>query len=165
MRFTDAKGREWTVEWRFAPWRRVLRFFALAAGRYRYGRWPHGDGTSSLDAEGSLVVLLYGSLLGIVLSPLTLLELLAQLTSGAVLAALRAAGLARYRVDVRALSDHYLHSETVLYVRGGDRAGWLTSAIGDERQGAEQAFRPDWLPDDVEVRTHRSLWQSTAEWV
>jgi hypothetical protein len=164
MRVTDGKGREWVVKRRFAPWRRVLRLFALAAGRYREGGWPR-DAQSSLDAEGSLVVLLYGGLLGIILSPLTILELLAQGIVGAVLAGLRAAGLVRYRIDVVGYVKKAVHSETVLLVHKSDRAQRLVDTIAAEREGAERSFQLDDLPADVHVERHRSLWQPAAEWV
>jgi hypothetical protein len=163
LRVTDGKGRVWVVKRRFAPWRRVLRLFALATGRYREGQWRPRSTQSSLDAEGSLVVLVYGSLLGVVLLPLTLLELAAQGIAGGVLAALRASGVARYRVDVLGLVDKYVHSETVLLVRKDP--GALVEAIAAERNGAGQSFQVDTLPEDVHVERHRSLWQATSEWV
>jgi hypothetical protein len=161
MKITDAKGREWTVERRFAPWRRVLRLFALAAGRYN--RWPPRDGSRGyLDAEGQLVVFVYGVLLGVILLPVTLLELLALAVAGWVLAGLRAAGRARYRIDVIGYDGGHVYSATVLLTKDPDR---LVEALTTQRRGAEHAFRPAGLPDGVEVRSHRSLWQSTAEWV
>lgn len=79
-----------------------------------------------------------------------------------MLAALRASGPVRYRVDVLGYQGDYPHSETVLRTRDARR---LTATTTVERQGAEHAFRPVDLPEDVEVRKHRSMWQSAAEWV
>jgi len=151
---------EWVVVRRFAPWRRVLRLFAWAVGRYRHRQWPRSDKPSSLDAEGELVALVYKVLLAVILLPLTLLELLAWAVAGGVLAALRAAGLARYRVDVLGYKGDQLYSETVLLTHKG-----LVDTIRHERRNAQHAFRPDWLPEDVQVRSHRSLWQASSEWV
>jgi hypothetical protein len=166
MAVLDAKERKWAVTLRFMPWRRVLRLFALATGRYRYGHWPPRPGSGSyLDAEGALVVALFGLVLAVVLLPLTLLELLAQVVGGAVLAALRASGWVRYRVDVLGYEGDYLQSKTVLLVRGGRRARRLVDTVTDERRGAEHAYRPGGLPEGVEVREHRSMWQSSGDWV
>ncbi|MFL6124948.1 hypothetical protein [Actinophytocola sp.] len=159
--------REWTVVRRLAPWRRVFRLFAWALGRYRHRQWPRDpsrDGQSSLDAEGELVAFVYKSLLAVLLLPLTVLELLAWAAAGGVLSLLRKWGLVRYRLDVLGYKEDKLYSETVLLVRG-KRLPWLLDALKGDRRVNEHAFRPNWLPDDIEVRTHRSLWQSTGEWV
>lgn len=155
--------REWAVVRRFGPWRRVFRLFAWALGRYRHRQWSR-ETQSSLDAEGQLVALVYKLLLAVILLPLTVLELLAWAVAGGVLAALRKTGPARYRVDVLGYQKDRLYSETVLLVQK-KRLRWLLDALNGDRRANEHAFRPDWLPDDIEVRTHRSLWQSTGEWV
>lgn len=148
---------EWVVVRRFAPWRRVLRLFAWARGRYR--QWPSNK-QSSLDAEGELVAFVFKLLLAVVLLPLTLVELLAWAVAGGVLAALRSTGKARYRVDVLGYKGELLYSETILLGNSG-----LVDTINTERRENAHAFRPDWLPEDVEVRKHRSLWQASSEWV
>jgi hypothetical protein len=156
------RTREWAIVRRFAPWRRVLRLFAWALGRYRHRQWPR-DTQSGLDAEGALVALVYKLLLAVVLLPLTVLELLAWAVAGGVLSVLRKGGLVRYRVDVLGYKEEQLYSETVLLVHG-KRLRWLLDALNGDRRANENAFRPDWLPDDIEVRRHRSLWQSAGEW-
>lgn len=177
----DAKGREWTVTRRFLPWRRVIEPVTLATFRYRRRGLTqpprpvkHGGGKKSRGEVIFEVVLtpilsphlilfwIFIALVLVVLLPLAGLELLAQLLVGGVLAASRALGWARYRVDVIAHTGPDLHSETVLLVQDGARE--LVDAIRAERQGAERSYRPD--PDDrVEVRAHRSVWQPAEEWV
>jgi hypothetical protein len=176
----DAKGREWTVTRRFLPWRRVIEPVALATFRYRRRTLTtprpvkHGGGKRSRGEvifEAVLTPILsphlilfwiFIALVLVVLLPLAGLELLAQLAVGGVLAAARALGWARYRVDVVGHTGRDLHSETVLLLRDGARE--LVDAIRAERQTSERSYRPD--PDDrVEVRVHRSVWQPAEEWV
>jgi hypothetical protein len=102
-------------------------------------------------------------------SPVIAVELLALGVGGAGLSVARGLGLARYRVDVIAHTGELLHSETTLLIRGRGNAADLVTEVAEERTGAEQSFHPDGLPDlvraDVTVRSHRSVWQSSAEWV
>lgn len=105
---------------------------------------------------------LFIALLLVALLPLAAVELLAQLVVGGVLAAARALGWARYRVDVIARTGPDLHSETVLLLQDGARE--LVDAIRAERQGAERSYRPD-SDDRVEIQVHRSVWQPAEEWV
>jgi hypothetical protein len=176
----DAKGREWTVTRRFLPWRRVIEPFAFATFRYRRRTLTpprtvkHGGGKKSRGEvifEMVLTPILsphlilfwaFIALVLVVLLPLAGLELLVQLVVGGVLAAARALGWARYRVDIIARTGRDLHSETVLLMRDGARE--LVEAIRAERQGAERSFRPE-LDDRIEVRVHRSVWQPAEEWV
>lgn len=179
----DAKGREWTVTRRFLPWRRVIEPVALATFQYRRRRLTqptrpvkHGGGEKS---RGEVIfemvltpilaphLILVGILIAlalVVLLPVAGLELLAQLAVGGVLAAARAFGWARYRVDVIAHTGRDLHSETVLLLRDGRQAQELADTIRAERQGAEWSYRPE-VDDRVEIRAHRSIWQPAKEWV
>jgi hypothetical protein len=181
MAVFDAKGRQWTVEQPFAPWRRVAQPLGVLTSRYRSRKLraapPHRvrEKRSVEDtvieililpfrAEQLVVIFAVGVVPAVLLTPVAILEAAAQAVAGGVLAVLRATGLVRRRVDVIGHTGHYLHSETVLLVENR-RAGELVDMIEVERKGAPLAFRPDWLPAHVHVRGHRSMWQPTGEWV
>lgn len=159
----------------------VIEPFALATLQYRRRKLTpppqpakHGGGKKArrdeifemllapLMSPDLILFVIFIVLALAVLLPLAAVEFLAQLVVGGVLAAARALGWARYRVDVIAQTGRDLHSETVLLMRDGARE--LVGAIRAERQGAEESFRPD-IDDRVEVRVHRSIWQSGEEWV
>ncbi|MPZ85225.1 MAG: hypothetical protein GEV28_34495 [Actinophytocola sp.] len=184
-RVLDAAGREWTVEQRFAPWRRVVQPIGLATRRYRRRtlrlappparpsrrptpRMTRGDKAAAVAVaplvayDLLLQVVVLGVVAVVVLLPLVVIEAAAQVVAGTVLAALRTTGLVRRRVDVTVSTAHYLHSETVLLVRGPVRE--LMADLATERRNAKASFRPAGLPDRVEVRSHRSIWQSSDEW-
>lgn len=177
-RVRDAKGRTWTVELRFSPWRRVVRpsayLFRNNPRRKLSTPPPPVDappeekktaGDRVIDVllaplvyQEAIVVLVGRGLVCLPALPFVLAELLALGVAGAGLAVVRATGGAPYRVDVVAHTDHALHSDTTLLVRGRDRARDLVAELAEEREGAERAFHPDWLPDDVTVHAHRSVW-------
>jgi len=184
-RVRDAKGRTWTVERRFSPWRRVVRptayLFRNNPGRKLSTPPPPVDeppketktaGDRLIDVllaplvyQEAIVVLVGRGLVCLPALPFVLAELVALGVAGAVLSVVRATGGAPYRVDLIAHTGHELHSETTLLVRGRDRARELVAELADDRTGAERAFHPDTLPADVTGHTHRSVWQSSAEWV
>ena len=174
----DAKGRRWTVRLRFSPWRRVVRPMAYMLGlnpRRELSTPPPPPPEEKKTVGDRVMEVLLApiayheaigpALLWLIASPVIAAELVALGIGGAGLAAARAVGLARYRVEVIAHTRPALHSETVLLVRGRDRAAELVSQLAADRDGAERSFHPDDLPDDVAVRSHRSIWQSSAEWV
>jgi hypothetical protein len=172
----DAKGRQWTVRKRFSPWRRVVRPMAYMLGlnaRRELSLPPpplpkEKKTVADRVIEVLLAPLAYHEAIGpalvwLLVSPVIAVELAALGVGGGILAVLRAAGLARYRVEVIAHTRPALHSETVLLVRG--RAAELVTELAESLAGAERSFHPGGLPDDVTVRSHRSIWQSSAEWV
>lgn len=178
-RVLDAKGRTWAVGLRFSPWRRVVRPMAYMLGRNPRRELsvpppkpPEQEKKTVTDRviEVLLAPIVYAEAIGpaivwLLASPVIAVELLALGVGGAGLAVARALGLARYRVDVEARTGDLLHSETTLLVRGRGNAADLVTAVAAERTGAEQSFHPNVLPDDVTVRSHRSVWQSSADWV
>ncbi|GAB1508620.1 hypothetical protein [Actinophytocola sp. KF-1] len=177
-RVRDAKGRQWSVGLRFSPWRRVVRPMA-----YMLGRNPRRElstppaapperkkSTADRVVEVLAAPIVYSEAIGpaivwLLASPLIAAELVALGAGGAGLAVARALGMARYRVEVVAHTGFLLHSETALLVRGRARAGELVARLAEDRAGAGSSFHPDGLPADVTVRAHRSIWQSSAEWV
>jgi hypothetical protein len=175
----DAKGRQWTVGLRFAPWRRVVRPMAYMLGLNPRRELslpppppPPEEKKTVVDRviEVLLAPFTYQEAIGpalvwLLVSPVIAVEVLALGVGGAVLAAARAMGLARYRVEVVAHTHPALHSETVLLVRGRARAVALVTELAEALAGADRSFHPGGLPDDVTVRSHRSIWQSSAEWV
>lgn len=175
----DAKGRQWTVGLRFSPWRRVVRPMAYLLGlnpRRELSTPPPPPPAEEKKTVADRVIevllapLAYQEAIGpalvwLLVSPVIAVELVALGVGGAVLAAARSTGLARYRVEVVAHSRPALHSETVLLVRGWARAAELVTELAEDRDGADRSFHPNVLPDDVTVRSHRSIWQSSAEWV
>ncbi|MGB3439391.1 MAG: hypothetical protein WBA97_11630 [Actinophytocola sp.] len=183
----DARGLRWTIERRGTPWRRAVRPVSLVAGRYPRHTldWPveeppdePRERTRLSRGEKAIVVALaplaifdalkavVGYVIGGLLAlPVVVLELALLAVAAAGLAPLRAVGLVRYRVDVTCRTGRYLHAETVLLVRGRRRARQLAHELAAGRQGARKSFWPTRLPDDVTVRAHRSIWQSSAEWV
>jgi hypothetical protein len=178
IRVRDAKGRQWTVGPRFSPWRRVVRPMAYLLGlnpRRELSTPPPPPPEEKKTAGDRVIEVLLApityseamgpALLWLVASPVIAVELVALGIGGAVLAVARATGRARYRVEVIAHTRPALHSETVLLVRGRHRAAELMTELAADRAGAERSFHPDGLPDDVTVRSHRSVWQSSAEWV
>lgn len=173
----DAKGRQWTVGTRFSPWRRVVRPMAYMLGlnpRRELSIPPPAPPPAEKKTVADRVIevllapLTYQEAIGpalvwLLVSPVIAVELVALGVGGAVLAVARSMGLARYRVEVIAHTRPALHSETVLLVRG--RASELVTELASALAGAERSFHPNGLPDDVTVRSHRSIWQSSAEWV
>lgn len=178
-RVRDAKGRAWTVTPRFSPWRRVVRPMAYMLGRNPRRELstppppppaPERKTVGDRVIEVLLAPLTYQEAIGpalvwLVLSPVILAELAALGVVGAGLAVARTTGLARYRVDLVACTSELLHSESTFLVRGRERARELVIELAEERTGAERSFHPGGLPEDVTVRSHRSIWQSSAEWV
>jgi hypothetical protein len=177
-------GRRWFIERRYSPWRLVVRPDALLYGRYprRTLTLPPRDPAPprrSQSRRENVVVAAWTALSlpqifvrAVVVSvlfacavPCTVAEVVVRAVVSLGLAALRAAGLARHRVDVVARTGLLLHSETVLLVRGGRRARRLVGELWAERDTATRAFRPGCVPADVVVRSHRTVWQSSAEWV
>jgi hypothetical protein len=175
----DAKGRQWTVGLRFSPWRRVVRPMAYMLGlnpRRELSTPPPPPPPEEKKTVGDRVIevllapLAYHEAIGpalvwLLVSPVIAVELVALGVGGAVLAAARSMGFARYRVEVVAHTRPALHSETVLLVRGQARAAELVTELAEDLAGADRSFHPDGLPDDVTVHSHRSIWQSSAEWV
>jgi hypothetical protein len=183
MRVLDAKGRTWFVGLRFSPWRRVVRPMAYMLGRNPRRELstpppkppePEKKTVADRVIEVLLAPIVYAEAIGpaivwLLASPVIVVELAALGIGGAGLSVARAMGMARYRVDVVARTGDLLHSETELLIRGRGNAADLVTKVAEERTGAEQSFHPDGLPDvvrdDVTVRAHRSVWQSSAEWV
>ena len=175
----DAKGRQWTVGPRFSPWRRVVRPMAYMLGlnprrELSIPPPPPPPAEKKTVADRVIEILLapltYQEAIGpalvwLLVSPVIAVEVLALGVGGAGLAAARSMGLARYRVEVIAHTRPELHSETVLLVRGRARATELVTELAEALAGADRSFHPGGLPDDVTVRSHRSIWQSSAEWV
>lgn len=182
-RVQDAKGRTWFVGLRFSPWRRVVRPMAYMLGRNPRRELsipppkppePEKKTVADRVIEVLLAPFVYAEAIGpaivwLLASPVIAVELAALGIGGAGLSVARAMGMARYRVDVVARTGDQLHSETELLIRGRGNAADLVTEVAEERTGAEQSFHPDGLPDvvrdDVTVRSHRSVWQSSAEWV
>ena len=104
-------------------------------------------------------------LAAILMFPLLALELALLGIAGMCLGLVRAAGLARQRVDVTCWSGHHLHSETVLLMHGRRRARQLVEQVAAERSAAPRSFEPSKLPADVTVRSHRSIWQAPDKWI
>ncbi|MEV7548976.1 hypothetical protein AB0N89_05060 [Amycolatopsis sp. NPDC089917] len=129
MKVIDPEGREWAVDRRFAPWRRWVQPFAGLTGGYRHykltadWRIHLDDGPVARDGEPEagasgpvakaamgLVGVLFAVealamvpvylLLGLLLLPCLLLELLCQGVSGSVSMAVRRFRRAPVRVDV-----------------------------------------------------------------
>ncbi|MFD5094946.1 hypothetical protein ACFWMR_30395 [Amycolatopsis thailandensis] len=129
MKVFDPEGREWTIDRRFAPWRRWVQPFALFKGGYRRYRlapdwWLDFDDASEVRAveaerrdDGALAKVATGLfgllvvaealvqlpvyvLLGLLLLPFLLLELLGQGIAGSVAMAVRRFRRAPGRVDV-----------------------------------------------------------------
>lgn len=182
-RVRDAKGRQWSIGPRFSPWRRVVRPMAYMLDRNPRRELsipppkppePEKKTTADRVIEVLLAPIAYSEAIGpaivwLLASPVIAVELAALGIGGAGLSVARAAGLARYRVDVVAHTDELLHSETTLLIRGRGNTADLVTEVAEERAGAEQSFHPDGLPaeiiDEVTVRSHRSVWQSSADWV
>jgi hypothetical protein len=179
VRVRDANGRHWTVDPRFSPWRRVVRPMAYMLGlnpRRALSTPPPPPPPAAEKTVGDRVIevllapiayheAIGPALLWLIASPVIAVELVALGVGGAGLAVARAAGLARYRVEVICHTRPALHSETVLLVRGRQRATELVAGLAADRDGAERSFHPGGLPAGVTVRAHRSIWQSSAEWV
>lgn len=174
-RVLDAAGREWTVEQRVravatrraAHWARQALPAAHPAPGATTGRaQPPPDAAEDPGRQAAavavpfvaydLLLVVLGVVTVVVLFPLVVIEAAAQVVASTVLAALRTTGLVRRRVDVPASTAHYLHSETVLLVRGPVREPMADLAT--ERRNAKASFRPAGLPD------RRSIWQSSDEW-
>lgn len=178
-RVLDAKGRQWSIGLRFSPWRRVVRPMAYMLGRNPRrelsipppsSQVPEKKTAVDRVIEVLLAPIVYSEAIGpgivwLLASPVIVVELAALGVVGAGLAVTRATGRARYRVDVVAHTGDLLHSETTLLIRGRGNAADLVTEVAEERTGAEQSFQPDGLPADVTVRSHRSIWQSSADWV
>jgi hypothetical protein len=178
IKVRDAKGRRWTVGPRFSPWRRVVRPMAYMLGlnpRRELSTPPPAPPEEKKTVGDRVMEILLApivyheaigpALLWLVASPVIAVELIALGIGGAGLAAARTVGLARYRVEVIAHTWPALHSETVLLVRGRERAAELVTEVAERLDGADRSFHPDVLPEDVTVHSHRSIWQSSAEWV
>jgi hypothetical protein len=88
-------------------------------------------------------------LIGILLLPFALVELLAQLIAGGALLLARVTGMARSRVDVLAEDKEIadLHSLTVLTLPGFSAAGELVSALAQQRAKADRPFDPRQDPE------------------
>jgi hypothetical protein len=183
-RVQDMAGRRSFIERRYSPWRLVVRPDAVLYGRYprRTLALPPRDPapprrSKSRKENVALAALLALSLpeavmCAVIISvlfacvvPFTVAEVVVRAVASLGLAAVRAAGLARHRVDVVSRTGILLHSETVLLVRGGRRARRLVGELWDERDTATRTFQPGCVPADVVVRRHRTVWQSSAEWV
>lgn len=129
MKVIDPEGREWEINRRFAPWRRWVQPFAALKGGYRHykitadwtlylkdlpndredGREGTEDGPLDKVATGLFGVLVALQalvefpiylLLGLVLMPIRLLEMLCQGVAGSVARAVRWFRKAPERVDV-----------------------------------------------------------------
>ncbi len=182
-RVQDVAGRRWFIERRYSPWRLVVRPDAVLHGKYpsrtltlppRVPAPPRRRSRKeNLGLAGVVVVSLPEAILmAVVVSvlfalvvPFTVAEVIVRAVASAGLAVLRAAGLARHRIDVVSRTGLLVHSETVLLVRGRRRARLVVGELWDERDTATRPFRPECVPADVTVRSHRSVWQSSAEWV
>jgi hypothetical protein len=185
MDVLDGRGMRWTIERRFAPWRRVVRPVSLVTGRYPSDVpvWPVEEPPAQprgrlsrrekavvaalaplalLDVLRTVAAYVFGGLLAL---PVVALELVVLGAAGSVLGLLRLAGLARYRVEVTCRTGHLLHAETVLLVRGRRRARQLVEELAARRRGATRSFWPTRLAAGVSVRSHRSIWQASANWI
>lgn len=181
MKVFDLEGREWTVERRFAPWRRWVQPIAGLTGGYRQHKlttdWKFPDDNSKEEPEGGFVHKvargLWGTLgvvemlvyvpLGLLLLPFLALELLCQGVAGSFARFVRWFRKAPTRVDVAGWhKDHRsLASLTILKVRD-DLAAPLVAELSGLLRGrvmfdpGDPAVYEVLTRFDVRVERHRT---------
>lgn len=166
MNVADEAGRRWRITAPVLPWRswivrKLRRDEELVPVPKR--DFPAETRTDWVEVVLGLVFRPDIVLGGILLSPFLLAELVVRLVIAGPLWVARRLGWARGKVEVVGHTGGLRHSHTVLLVRG-PTAG-VVEEIAADRTGATRSFHPSALTAPVEVRSHRSIWQASSEWV
>ncbi|RSM61465.1 hypothetical protein DMH03_22615 [Amycolatopsis sp. WAC 01376] len=186
MKVFDLEGREWTVDRRFAPWRRWVQPIAGLTGGYRQHKltadWKFPADDSMEEPEGEFVhkvargllgtlavveILVHVPvyvLLGLLLLPFLALELLCQGVAGSFARIVRWFRKAPARVDVAGWHKEHrsLASLTILKVRD-DLAAPLVAELSGLLRGrvmfdpGDPAVYEVLTRFDVRVERHRTL--------
>lgn len=166
MKISDDAGRRWRITAPFLPWRswfvrmikRDEKLVPVPGPDY-----PTKDRTDWVEVVLGLMFRPDVLLGGILLSPFLLAELVLRLLIALPLSAARRLGWARGKVEVIGHTAGLRHSYTVLLTRAP--AADVVAEIAAERAAATRSFHPSVLDSPVEVRSHRSIWQASSEWV
>ncbi|MFJ8916267.1 hypothetical protein [Amycolatopsis sp. NPDC102389] len=187
MKVIDLEGREWTVDRRFAPWRRWVQPLAGLTGGYRqhkitadwaFPKVEREEGSLNKVAVGLWVVVAIADtlvhlpvylLLGLLLLPFLALELLCQGVAGAFARIVRWFRKAPARVDVAGWHKEHrsLASLTVLRVHD-DLAVPLVAELSGLLRGrvrfdpSDPAVREALTRFGARVERHRTLLRRRA---